>query len=140
MAEKLEELQLPRAPVELESRGAIYAVPLFEDPDLGKPSQTPEDTLGPLGHPTSVSSGHPTPPPLSPQPWPAPRQVLFQLGSSSLPRSIGDSGDCHGGARAGAHRAGTERRHKQRAEAAEGAQLTPAVPILPPGLGTGVLV
>ncbi|KAL9823221.1 brevican core protein [Geothlypis trichas] len=59
VAEKLEELQLPRAPVELESRGAIYAVPLFEDPDLGKPSQTPEDTLGPLGHPTSVSSEEP---------------------------------------------------------------------------------
>nr|XP_054507341.1 brevican core protein isoform X2 [Agelaius phoeniceus] len=57
VAEKLEELQLPRAPVELESRGAIYAVPLFEDPDLGKPSQTPEDTLGPLA--TSVSSEEP---------------------------------------------------------------------------------
>ncbi|XP_038018104.1 brevican core protein isoform X1 [Motacilla alba alba] len=55
VAEKLEELQLPRAPVELESRGAIYAVPLFEDPDLGKPSQSPEDAQ----HPplaTSVSS------------------------------------------------------------------------------------
>ncbi|XP_054507342.2 brevican core protein isoform X2 [Agelaius phoeniceus] len=37
VAEKLEELQLPRAPVELESRGAIYAVPLFEDPDLEEP-------------------------------------------------------------------------------------------------------
>ncbi|XP_030821126.1 brevican core protein isoform X3 [Camarhynchus parvulus] len=57
VAEKLEELQLPRAPVELESRGAIYAVPLFEDPDLSKPSQTPEDTLGPLA--TSVSSEEP---------------------------------------------------------------------------------
>ncbi|KAM3656944.1 brevican core protein isoform 1-T1 [Ammospiza maritima maritima] len=57
VAEKLEELQLPRAPVELESRGAIYAVPLFEDPDLGKPSQTPGDTLGPLA--TSVSSEEP---------------------------------------------------------------------------------
>ncbi|XP_059726896.1 brevican core protein [Haemorhous mexicanus] len=60
VAEKLEELQLPRAHVELESRGAIYAVPLFEDPDLGKPSQSPEDTLGPgARHPplaTSVSS------------------------------------------------------------------------------------
>lgn len=64
MAEKLEELQLPRAQVEIESRGAIYAVPFFEDPDPGKPSQTPEDTLGPgAWHPplaTSVSSGHPT--------------------------------------------------------------------------------
>ncbi|XP_041320908.1 brevican core protein isoform X2 [Pyrgilauda ruficollis] len=60
VAEKLEELQLPRAHVELESRGAIYAVPFFEDPDLGKPSQSPEDTLGPgARHPplvTSVSS------------------------------------------------------------------------------------
>ncbi|NXO43558.1 PGCB protein, partial [Locustella ochotensis] len=64
VAEKLEELQLPRAQVEIESRGAIYAVPLFEDADLGKPSQSPEDALGPgARHPplaTSVSSGHPT--------------------------------------------------------------------------------
>lgn len=65
MAEKLEELQLPRAQVEIESRGAIYAVPFFEDTDLGKPSQSPEDALGPgARHPplaTSVSSGHPHP-------------------------------------------------------------------------------
>ncbi|NXC28786.1 PGCB protein, partial [Campylorhamphus procurvoides] len=64
VAEKLEELQLPRAPVELESRGAIYAVPFFEDAELEKPSQSPEDTPGPgAWHPpvdTSVSSGHPT--------------------------------------------------------------------------------
>ncbi|NXO80900.1 PGCB protein, partial [Sitta europaea] len=64
VAEKLEELQLPRAQVEIESRGAIYAVPFFEDTDLGKPSQSPEDALGPgAWHPplaTSVSSGHPT--------------------------------------------------------------------------------
>ncbi|NXP67090.1 PGCB protein, partial [Chloropsis cyanopogon] len=64
VAEKLEELQLPRAQVEIESRGAIYAVPFFEDTDLGKPSQSPEDALGPgARHPplaTSVSSGHPT--------------------------------------------------------------------------------
>ncbi|NWU84381.1 PGCB protein, partial [Onychorhynchus coronatus] len=65
VAEKLEELQLPRAPVELESRGAIYAVPFFEDAELEKPSPSPEDTPGPgARHPpldTSVSSGHPTP-------------------------------------------------------------------------------
>ncbi|KAJ7425214.1 hypothetical protein BTVI_03769 [Pitangus sulphuratus] len=65
VAEKLEELQLPRAPVELESRGAIYAVPFFEDAELEKPSPPPEDTPGPgAWHPsldTSVSSGHPTP-------------------------------------------------------------------------------
>ncbi|NWV64244.1 PGCB protein, partial [Malurus elegans] len=64
VAEKLEELQLPRAQVEIESRGAIYAVPFFEDADLGKPSQSPEDAPGPgARHPplaTSVSSGHPT--------------------------------------------------------------------------------
>ncbi|NXY63007.1 PGCB protein, partial [Callaeas wilsoni] len=63
VAEKLEELQLPRAQVEIESRGAIYAVPFFEDTDLEKPSQSPEDALGPgAQHPplaTSVSSGHP---------------------------------------------------------------------------------
>ncbi|XP_027765765.1 brevican core protein-like [Empidonax traillii] len=60
VAEKLEELQLPRAPVELESRGAIYAVPFFEDAELEKPSPPPEDTPGPgARHPpldTSVSS------------------------------------------------------------------------------------
>ncbi|NXA13300.1 PGCB protein, partial [Sapayoa aenigma] len=64
VAEKLEELQLPRAPVEIESRGAIYAVPFFEDAELEKPSPSPEDTPGPgAWHPpldTSVSSGHPT--------------------------------------------------------------------------------
>ncbi|NWR39031.1 PGCB protein, partial [Tachuris rubrigastra] len=70
VAEKLEELQLPRAPVELESRGAIYAVPFFEDAELEKPSPSPEDTPGPgARHPpldTSVSSGHPTPASSSP--------------------------------------------------------------------------
>ncbi|NXS37197.1 PGCB protein, partial [Pomatostomus ruficeps] len=64
VAEKLEELQLPRAQVEIESRGAIYAVPFFEDVELEKPSQSPEDAPGPgAQHPplaTSVSSGHPT--------------------------------------------------------------------------------
>ncbi|NXH17815.1 PGCB protein, partial [Bucco capensis] len=60
VAEKLEELQLPRAPVELESRGAIYAVPLFKE--LPKPSPSPEDASGPgAWHPpldTSVSPHH----------------------------------------------------------------------------------
>ncbi|NWR60777.1 PGCB protein, partial [Bucorvus abyssinicus] len=64
VAEKLEELQLPKAQVEIESRGAIYAVPLFEDDELEKPSPSPEDALGPgARHPpldTSESSGHPT--------------------------------------------------------------------------------
>ena len=64
MAEKLEELQLPRAQVEIESRGAIYAVPFFKDAELEKPSPSPEDAPGPgARHPpldTSVSSGHPT--------------------------------------------------------------------------------
>ncbi|XP_053907173.1 brevican core protein isoform X2 [Cuculus canorus] len=60
VAEKLEELQLPKAQVEIESRGAIYAVPFFEDADLEKPSPSPEDGPGPgARHPpldTSVSS------------------------------------------------------------------------------------
>ena len=64
MAEKLEELQLPKAQVEIESRGAIYAVPFFKDAELEKPSLSPEDAPGPgARHPpldTSVSSGHPT--------------------------------------------------------------------------------
>lgn len=64
MAEKLEELQLPKAQVEIESRGAIYAVPFFMDHDLGQPSPAPEDAPGTgARHPpvdTSMSSGHPT--------------------------------------------------------------------------------
>ncbi|XP_074897010.1 brevican core protein isoform X3 [Buteo buteo] len=60
VAEKLEELQLPKAQVEIESRGAIYAVPFFKDAELEKPSLSPEDAPGPgARHPpldTSVSS------------------------------------------------------------------------------------
>uniref|UniRef100_A0A8B9TK01 Brevican core protein n=1 Tax=Anas platyrhynchos TaxID=8839 RepID=A0A8B9TK01_ANAPL len=63
VAEKLEELQLPKAQVEIESRGAIYAVPFFKDAadaELEKPSLAPEDAPGPgARHPplaTSVSS------------------------------------------------------------------------------------
>ncbi|XP_014816731.1 PREDICTED: brevican core protein [Calidris pugnax] len=60
VAEKLEELQLPKAQVEIESRGAIYAVPFFKDAELEKPSPSPEDAPGPVTrHPpldTSVSS------------------------------------------------------------------------------------
>ncbi|NXK98976.1 PGCB protein, partial [Mesembrinibis cayennensis] len=62
VAEKLEELQLPKAQVEIESRGAIYAVPFFKDAELEKPSPSPEDAPGPgARHPpldNSVSSGH----------------------------------------------------------------------------------
>lgn len=76
MAEKLEELQLPKAQVEIESRGAIYAVPFFKDAELEKPSPSPEDAPGPVArHPpldTSVSSGHPS----TATPFPtAPRQA-----------------------------------------------------------------
>uniref|UniRef100_A0A672UWG0 Brevican core protein n=1 Tax=Strigops habroptila TaxID=2489341 RepID=A0A672UWG0_STRHB len=60
VAEKLEELQLPKAQVEIESRGAIYAVPFFMDDDLGQPSPAPEDAPGTgARHPpidTSMSS------------------------------------------------------------------------------------
>uniref|UniRef100_A0A8C3JZ70 Brevican core protein n=1 Tax=Calidris pygmaea TaxID=425635 RepID=A0A8C3JZ70_9CHAR len=60
VAEKLEELQLPKAQVEIESRGAIYAIPFFKDAELEKPSPSPEDAPGPVTrHPpldTSVSS------------------------------------------------------------------------------------
>ncbi|NWQ84599.1 PGCB protein, partial [Columbina picui] len=64
VAEKLEELQLPRAQVEIESRGAIYAVPFFEDAELEKPSPSPEDALGTgARHPPldSVSPAAPLP-------------------------------------------------------------------------------
>ncbi|CAM9988277.1 unnamed protein product [Bubo scandiacus] len=60
VAEKLEELQLPKAQVEIESRGAIYAIPFFKDAELEKPSPSPEDAPGPgARHPpldTSMSS------------------------------------------------------------------------------------
>ncbi|KAM6039450.1 brevican core protein isoform 1-T1 [Chlamydotis macqueenii] len=63
VAEKLEELRLPKAQVEIESRGAIYAVPFFKDAEPEKPSPSPEDAAGPgARHPPldpSVSSGHP---------------------------------------------------------------------------------
>ncbi|NXG26629.1 PGCB protein, partial [Grallaria varia] len=85
VAEKLEELQLPRAPVELESRGAIYAVPFFEDAELEKPSPSPEDTPGPgARHPpldTSVSSGHP----ITASPFPTAPAVL----EAGIPLSCG---------------------------------------------------
>ncbi|NXS50818.1 PGCB protein, partial [Balaeniceps rex] len=62
VAEKLEELQLPKAQVEIESRGAIYAIPFFKDAELEKPSPSPEDAPGPGARhsllDTSVSSGH----------------------------------------------------------------------------------
>ncbi|XP_075593391.1 brevican core protein isoform X6 [Balearica regulorum gibbericeps] len=60
VAEKLEELQLPKAQVEIESRGAVYAIPFFKDAELEKPSSSPEDAPGRgTRHPpldTSVSS------------------------------------------------------------------------------------
>ncbi|NWI06293.1 PGCB protein, partial [Tichodroma muraria] len=110
VAEKLEELQLPRAQVEIESRGAIYAVPFFEDTDLGKPSQSPEDALGPGSwHPplaTSVSSGHPT----SASPFPTalaipkagvPLSCGAKLGSPSPVEQNGGTGTGPTGAPAG---------------------------------------
>ncbi|NXO61856.1 PGCB protein, partial [Phainopepla nitens] len=130
VAEKLEELQLPRAQVEIESRGAIYAVPFFEDTDLGKPSQSPEDALGPgARHPslaTSVSSGHPTSASPSPTALALPEAGVplscgAQLGSPSPAEENGGTGtvghglshtgrlsSCCGGARAGTQRAATE--------------------------------
>ncbi|NXC91283.1 PGCB protein, partial [Cercotrichas coryphoeus] len=101
VAEKLEELQLPRAQVEIESRGAIYAVPFFEDADLGKPSQSPEDALGPgAWHPplaTSVSSGHPTseppfPPALAIPEAGVPVSCGAKLGSPSPAQESGGTG------------------------------------------------
>ncbi|XP_068271230.1 LOW QUALITY PROTEIN: brevican core protein [Nyctibius grandis] len=85
VAEKLEELQLPKAHVEIESRGAIYAVPFFEDAELEKPSPSPEDAPGPgTWHPpldTSVSSGHP--------PSAAPFPTAPALPEAGVPRSCG---------------------------------------------------
>ncbi|NXY20006.1 PGCB protein, partial [Atrichornis clamosus] len=110
VAEKLEELQLPRAPVELESRGAIYAVPFFEDAELEKPSPSPEDAPWPgARHPpldTSVSSGHPT----SASPFPralaipeagVPLSCGVKLGSPSPAEEDGGTGTGPTGAPAG---------------------------------------
>ncbi|NWR81453.1 PGCB protein, partial [Centropus unirufus] len=91
VAEKLEELQLPKAQVELESRGAIYAVPFFEDDDLENPSPSPEDGPGPgAWHPlpdTSESSGHPTPA------APVPTALTAKAGSSTSAESPGGGRD-----------------------------------------------
>ncbi|NWU92575.1 PGCB protein, partial [Upupa epops] len=63
VAERLEELRLPRAPAEVESRGAVYAVPFFKADELERPSPSPEDAAGPgAWHPPSEPSaapGHP---------------------------------------------------------------------------------
>ncbi|XP_064355008.1 brevican core protein isoform X2 [Dromaius novaehollandiae] len=61
VAEKLEELQLPEAQVEIESRGAIYAVPFLKaaaDAELEKPSLAPEEPAGP---PLAPSASPPAP-------------------------------------------------------------------------------
>ncbi|KAM9623064.1 brevican core protein isoform 6-T6 [Morphnus guianensis] len=85
VAEKLEELQLPKAQVEIESRGAIYAIPFFKDAELEKPSLSPEDAPGPgARHPpldTSVSSGHPT----SATPFP----MALAIPEAGIPLSCG---------------------------------------------------
>uniref|UniRef100_A0A8C3S121 Brevican core protein n=1 Tax=Chelydra serpentina TaxID=8475 RepID=A0A8C3S121_CHESE len=51
VTEKMVELQLPKADVENESRGAIYAVPLFRDmsgAEQQKPSRAPEEATIPV--------------------------------------------------------------------------------------------
>ncbi|XP_017583347.1 PREDICTED: brevican core protein [Corvus brachyrhynchos] len=151
-----EELQLPRAQVEIESRGAIYAVPFFEDAELEKPSQSPEDALGPgARHPplaTSVSSGHPTSASLFPTALAVPEAGVplgcgVKLGSPSPAEENGGTGtvgqglshtrsssSCCGAARAGTHRAATGWRHqdcKERSEAPEGARVTQLSPSFP---------
>lgn len=117
MAEKLEELQLPKAQVEIESRGAIYAVPFFKDAELEKPSPSPEDAPGPVArHPpldTSVSSGHPstaTPFPTAPRqaspprPPPQPRLAAVLKTGEPVPRGGGWGGTGTVGDRAAAGR------------------------------------
>lgn len=96
MAEKLEELQLPRAQVEIESRGAIYAVPFFEDAELEKPSLSPEDALGPgAWHPpldTSVSPAVPFPTAAAVPEAGVPRSCGAEPGSRSPAEEEGATG------------------------------------------------
>ncbi|KAK2543506.1 Bcan isoform B [Columba livia] len=96
VAEKLEELQLPRAQVEIESRGAIYAVPFFEDAELEKPSLSPEDALGPgARHPpldTSVSPAVPFPTAAAVPEAGVPRSCGAEPGSRSPAEEEGATG------------------------------------------------
>ncbi|XP_064899354.1 brevican core protein isoform X2 [Columba livia] len=96
VAEKLEELQLPRAQVEIESRGAIYAVPFFEDAELEKPSLSPEDALGPgARHPpldTSVSPAVPFPTAVAVPEAGVPRSCGAEPGSRSPAEEEGATG------------------------------------------------
>lgn len=48
MTERMEELQLPQAEVDNESRGAIYSVPFFQDAEREKPSSAPEEASVPV--------------------------------------------------------------------------------------------
>lgn len=156
MAEKLEELQLPKAQVEIESRGAIYAVPFFKDAELEKPSPSPEDAPGPgTRHPpldTSVSSGHPasaTPFPTAPavpeagvplscgakagSPCPAEEDggEQGQLGSRGHGQVEQPPRRCQGWG-AGEKPQGRRRRDgKERSEAPVGGRLAPAIPSPP---------
>uniref|UniRef100_A0A7M4EKG0 Brevican n=2 Tax=Crocodylus porosus TaxID=8502 RepID=A0A7M4EKG0_CROPO len=48
VTERMEELQLPQAEVDNESRGAIYSVPFFQDAEREKPSSAPEEASVPV--------------------------------------------------------------------------------------------
>ncbi|NXN45050.1 PGCB protein, partial [Rhinoptilus africanus] len=117
VAEKLEELQLPKAQVEIESRGAIYAVPFFKDAELGKPSPSPEDAPGPgTRHPpldTSVSSGHPA----SATPFPTAPAVP----EAGVPLSCGAEEWCPAEEDGGTRRAGELGTRAEEEEEEEGA-------------------
>ncbi|KAM6106396.1 LOW QUALITY PROTEIN: brevican core protein [Pterocles gutturalis] len=145
VAEKLEELQLPKAQVEIESRGAIYAVPFLRTLILHKPSLSPEDARHPTLD-TSVSSGHPTS--AAPLPVPGRPEAGVPRSCGAEPGSIpaqedgatGPVGECpapwaravpHGG-RAVTHRAGTPVAHRQRARAQDEPSASPCSRTQPP--------
>ncbi|CAM5174792.1 unnamed protein product [Eretmochelys imbricata] len=104
VTDKMEELQLPRAEVENESRGAIYAVPLFQDmsdAEQRKPSSAPEEASIPISREAlldnSVSSDlglHP--PSRFPESPASPEAGLIssdiKQGSSAPPAEEGEKG------------------------------------------------
>ncbi|XP_067425480.1 brevican core protein [Emydura macquarii macquarii] len=104
VTEKMEELQLPKAEVEKESRGAIYAVPLFQDVDDAeqqKPSSAPAEAMtpgpreSPLDHAISSDLGLHLPP-HSPKSPASPEGGLVSSdakpGSLVPPREEGEKG------------------------------------------------
>ncbi|XP_019375945.1 PREDICTED: brevican core protein isoform X1 [Gavialis gangeticus] len=108
VTERMEELQLPQAEVDNESRGAIYSVPFFQDAEREKPSSAPEEASvpvprhAPLDNSVSSDLGLHLPPatPSPETPFTSkaelggPISCGAQPGSSAWPGEKGRGGNC----------------------------------------------